>query len=519
MEKSVPSTLRETTRETLENLIEGNSERSAEAAAAPQAQGLLYVPYLGAAEISVEDLFTHVRSRLKFPSAQMLGAAASMFPDVPAGTAPAIVEPAPYNGAQEWAIGTRVYQQRQSGPWPRLELAPGMLRFTRTDVLAGEISAEKARARAIDQADFELDQLKRPMAFALGGDPLPAAVISAWSSKSRARLVCTVASLDLSSFVDDSAGLPCMITLTLPGDWLAIMPDAATAARIFDNFSRAWARKWGKPRWIWKREFQRRGAPHWHLWTVPPTEDLAGFKEWLSATWTRTLNPSKAHDRGAAHGVDEVCGCSEWCRSLSAGTGVDFAEGLRARDPKRLAIYFLKESLGGEGKAYQNAVPWAWCEHGLDYGQGEQGPLPARRVPAGSIGRFWGVRGLDKAVMSVPLHPAAAVRIWRVMRHIRDARIVTKETRQGYRKVACEISFDEVLDPVAGEIVTRVIPGKLVWEPIRRRKQRRRSRSKSSAGWIAVNNGADAGAQLGRYASQLVEEIHGQAGLLGEFEF
>ena len=43
---------------------------------------------------------------------------------------------------------------------------------------------------------------------------------------------------------------------------------------------------------LWKLEFQRRGAPHLHLFTVVPdgrTEDGKHFREWLSAAWAAVV--------------------------------------------------------------------------------------------------------------------------------------------------------------------------------------------------------------------------------------
>ena len=48
---------------------------------------------------------------------------------------------------------------------------------------------------------------------------------------------------------------------------------------------------------------------------------------------------------------------------LSAGVAVDMREGTRMRDPKRVAVYFLKHSAPGDGsgsKEYQHRVPDLW---------------------------------------------------------------------------------------------------------------------------------------------------------------
>lgn len=265
--------------------------------------------------------------------------------------------------------------------------------------------------------------------------------ITRWTPRSRTNLVRTILSLDLSVLVTGDR-LPVMVTLTLPDRWQEVMPTGAVAARKFDNFRRAWAKRWGAPSWIWKREFQGRGAPHWHLWLVPPTDDHREFTTWLSAAWTRAL---------------AIADPGEHRRSLLAGTNVSRTEGMKARDPKRLAIYFLKESIGGESKAYQNEVPREWA--------GEV------------VGRFWGVAGIDKSIRTIDLDPTVAAEVWRVLRHIRRSRGVTRSVRVPR------------IDQRTGVVRYRTV--------------RRRSVARGSGGWVAVNDGAAAGSQLARWLATL----------------
>jgi hypothetical protein len=229
-----------------------------------------------------------------------------------------------------------------------------------------------------------------------------------------------------------------MVTLTLPGSWEAVTPTAAAATAVFKRFEQRWRHRWGEPlRCIWKREFQRRGAPHWHLWLCPPAghDEFAG---WLSEAWTDCL-----------HIADP------WERFLSsrAGTGVDYAAGAGAHDPKRLALYFLKESLGGEGKAYQNTPPALWA--------GE------------SVGRYWGVRGLDSVTADVPLSTAEGQAVWRVLRHLRG------HERTARRVLRCR------RDHAHGRRCFRV--------------QRRRAVAPAAAGWVVANDGPALAEALARF--------------------
>jgi hypothetical protein len=148
-------------------------------------------------------------------------------------------------------------------------------------------------------------------------------------------------------------------------------------------------REWGEPaRYIWKLEFQRRGAPHIHLWMAPPhTVGRSGrkFRDWLSHVWTDIV----------AHPDPE-----QRARHLLAGTAVDVLNGLRACDPKRLAIYFTKHSSPNQlgDKEYQHIVPDSW------------------RKPGHGPGRFWGVHGLQRATVVVEIAQDAYLTARRIIR-------------------------------------------------------------------------------------------------------
>ena len=195
-------------------------------------------------------------------------------------------------------------------------------------------------------------------------------VITEWSRKSRSTMCRTFAELDYSPLVE-SGRVPAMVTLTYPGDWEVVAAEGASVTRHMVLWRNRFQREYGEQaRYIWKLEFQRRGAPHIHLWMAPPMSpgrSGRGFAQWLSATWTEIVDhPDPEHK----------------ARHLLAGTAIDVLNGLKACDPKRLAIYFTKHSspnLHGD-KEYQHTVPELWQQPG-------RGP-----------GRFWGVYGLKKAI-------------------------------------------------------------------------------------------------------------------------
>lgn len=232
-------------------------------------------------------------------------------------------------------------------------------------------------------------------------------MVTAWSSKSRMRMVETMASLDWGPVLEpDRPGWrACMITLTLPGDWLAVAPDGPAFKAIMHRFRCRWERKWGPVSWVWKLEFQRRGAPHLHIYTAAGHD--REFRDWLSLAWTNSIFRTRA--RGASDRYGD-----EWSRSLNAGAGIDWGEGIRASDPKRLAAYFLKRATGhnlGHDKEYQHYVPLEWsagtCPRGVRCSDCPQPPGP---------GRFWGYAGLDVVREEVSIHPHDFIALRRLMR-------------------------------------------------------------------------------------------------------
>lgn len=400
--------------------------------------------------LDVDGLAKTLLDSFRFPSADLVGAAAALF--APGESGPQRRQSSPFQlvAPSTWSESATGWHE---GSWPILEIGPGMLRYRRRDASA----RDRARLREIREGDKrwryrarELELLRVPIwRNSLFDEPLDGAsavaryraAITEWTARSQANLIRAILSLDLASMLADGRP-PAMVTLTLPDAWLDLAPDGAQARRLFERFRARWARRWGAPSWIWKREFQDRGAPHWHLWVIPPTEDLREFKAWLSLAWTESLKISDPIERA---------------KSRAHGAHLSLAEGLRASDPKRLAVYFLKESGPSAAKAYQNKVPAAWS--------GEV------------VGRFWGVAGISKSVAAAELDPAHMDTVWRILRKIRES-----HTR--YRTATVNR-----VNSRTGEI--------------RRRKVNRRYRVRATAGWIALNDGPAAAAQIARYLATL----------------
>lgn len=325
---------------------------------------------------------------LRFPSPEMVAAAAALF------------EP-----AAPWACGPgRRGVEPESGRF-RIFIGPGVVRLGWTNPVRAEKTAERAvghHQRDVDGAKFHLrddleddagddDQavvsLTRRSPTEIDSAPT-VGVITEWSRKSRSAMCRTFAELDYSPLVE-SGRVPAMVTLTYPGDWKAVAPDGASVKRHMVLWRKRFQREYGESaRYIWKLEFQRRGAPHIHLWMAPPISpgrSGRGFAQWLSEVWAQVVDHPDAEQKA---------------RHRLAGTAIDVRSGLRASDPKRLAIYFTKHSspnMHGD-KEYQHIVPELWRQRG-------HGP-----------GRFWGAYGLKKAVAVVDVTQSAYIAARRIVR-------------------------------------------------------------------------------------------------------
>lgn len=279
------------------------------------------------------------------------------------------------------------------GPRWRVTVTPGTVAIRRSD----PVRAVRAYERAERARVAAVDQLRRDLLSGRDTAPDGVSQIRVWSSRSRSRMVEVLGTLDYSAFFATGEA-PAMVTLTYPGDWLAVAPDAVESRRhlllLRKRFERAWGRRLLA---VWKREFQRRGAPHFHLLMVPPAGLVNGqsFAQWLSSTWASIVGASTECrcDDPVGHG-EALCWDSERARHLLAGTGIDHRAGAEASNPALVGVYFSKHG-SFAAKDYQNSAPDEWT---------------------GSVGRFWGVWGLAPIRASVEVAPAEGLAIARTLR-------------------------------------------------------------------------------------------------------
>lgn len=274
----------------------------------------------------------------------------------------------------------REFWDGHEGPRPRVVIGPGVLALEAPDLARRERAAERAVSR-------RQVRVRAAAHFSDVPERSSAREITGWSRRSRARMVRRLAELDWTPLVGPGR-VPAMITLTYPGDWETVAPSGRVVKNHLRALQQRWRRAWGENLvGVWKLEFQRRGAPHIHVFTVPPhgragelrrvtrvrrrsaVGDGLQFREWLSAVWADIVAHPDPEQRR---------------RHLAAGTGVDYAEGMRASDPRRLAVYFTKHGTYRD-KEYQHEVPELW------------------RRPGHGPGRFWGYWGLEVATAGVEL--------------------------------------------------------------------------------------------------------------------
>lgn len=396
---------------------------------------------------------------LRFPTPEMVTAAAALF------------EP-----ATPWACGpARREVEPESGRF-RIHVGPGVVRLSWTN----PVRAERGAERAVGHHQRDVDDAKlRVRADVTAGDGHRAVVsstrrsstrgdqrgsggvITEWSRKSRSAMCRTFAELDYSPLVE-TGRVPAMVTLTYPGDWEIVAPDGASVKRHMVLWRKRFQREYGEPaRYIWKLEFQRRGAPHIHLWMAPPMSpgrSGRGFAQWLSETWAQIVDHP-----------DPV----QKARHRLAGTAIDVRNGLKACDPKRLAIYFTKHSspnMDGD-KEYQHIVPELW------------------RQPGRGPGRFWGVYGLKKAIAVVEVAQVAYIAARRIVRRWSRSQAVYSDSDSRFPTA--------VVPRTATRLVPRV--DRHSARVAQRRVRRRRTLCNQgglAGGYTLVNDGASFASQL-----------------------
>lgn len=302
-------------------------------------------------------------------------------------------------------------------------VSPGIIRARSSDRAAADRTADRnadGHKNKID-AGMVVDPETGEITYDDAAGP-SSTEITSWSRQSRAHMTKTLLSLDFSDWSRNDGALA-MVTLTLPGNWKPLAPDGKTFKKLLRKFEHRWRRNVGPWRLLWKLEFQRRGAPHWHaLMRVPAMVTADGgygkgygtneqngwagitetFETWLARTWADCVGASRDIDTIDADGREH----SEYSRHYAAhlGHAIDFS-GQDFSDPRRISMYFAGHSAKSQdGKEYQNVVPPKW------------------QRPGAGPGRFWGFAGFESALVEVEVTQQDFDRLRREMRKLARAR-------------------------------------------------------------------------------------------------
>lgn len=383
----------------------------------------------------------------RFPSAELVDQAAALLPVVHAAGQELLTE----------------------GPRPFIRVGPGVLEVRTKDYARADRTHEREHRRHLIEVDQDVAYYQQHGEFP--EDPEPTRAITEWSRKSQTNMIRALGMLDFTPMYVDRSRIPAMLTLTYPGDWLTVAPTGKAVKAHLKALRKRYERAWEERLYaVWKLEFQARGAPHVHLLIVPPHGEADGmpFRQWVSWAWADIV----------AHPDPE-----ERRKHLLAGTGVDYAEGLRATDPRRVGVYFLKHSTFKD-KAYQHIVPEEWHE------------------PGTTPGRFWGYWSLRKHTATVEVDERNGDLAGRTLRRWSAAQQVTREVSRPRVKGGRVISkYPEVIGLAGAQLVESR------GEPKYRKTRTRARRMRANRGFVMVNDGPAMASQLARYLDQRAEQV------------
>lgn len=346
-------------------------------------------------------------------------------------------------------------------------VGPGMNQLSWTRPVVVEKSLERAASRG---RRVTVNDIERELRDALDGfgesdrrAPGMRAAITSWSRKSRANMCRKLAEYDYNQMFADGR-TPAMVTFTYPDDWLTVAPSGTAVKRHLRLWTKRFRTEWNEtPRYVWKLEFQMRGAPHLHLgmaFPAHPGKSGLPFRQWCSRAWADIVDHPDPDQRA---------------RHLNAGTAVDIIAGVKGRDPKRLAIYFTKHAApnSSSSKEYQHIVPEAWLQPG-------KGP-----------GRFWGVAGLQRATVKLEIGRTDYINARRIVRRWSRAQAAYSDPAS---------RFPTAVKPRTAKVCVRRADSKTGLVTMRRVCRRRQlcQQGGLAGGFALANNGPEFASQLAR---------------------
>ena len=186
----------------------------------------------------------------------------------------------------------------------------------------------------------------------------PRGRVSKFSDSSRMRMRRAIAATNLDE-------LPLFVHLTYPGKFEC---DPEKYKAHLDNFSLRLHRRFPDAGFMWKLEFQKRGAPHFHLfvWGISdcPTRtgtakevirqfenSALGFKEWLSRAWYEVVGSGDERHLRAGTRVERI---------KSRGRALSYCSGYAAKDDQTLPGQYVGRYWG---VCHRANIPWAPIVH------------------------------------------------------------------------------------------------------------------------------------------------------------
>jgi len=222
---------------------------------------------------------------------------------------------------------------------------------------------------------------------------------------------------------------PAMITLTYPGEWQLYVPNSEVLRHHREAFKERWRKRFGPPVGVWIVEFQRRGAPHLHMYLGLPDavtdEDYRQLQERTMRRKRRELDVGPYKARWQTPPVSGEFG--EWLRRAwweVVGSGLP-AHWKRGVD---VAVAFFSEQ--AESEANRTKVG--------DYFWRESGKWKQKRPPEdfGSLKFYghWGQKeGFNPVVSAERMDELVFFEMRRMLLRLRVAKLREQAKRTGRR--------------------------------------------------------------------------------------
>ena len=255
----------------------------------------------------------------------------------------------------------------------------------------------------------------------LPGPSTAGRVITEWSQRSRNEMRWQLSGIRW----EELGERPAMVSLTYPKEWREWAPNGPTIRRHIEAFKERWRRKWGEPiRGVWVREFQTRGAAHWHLYVGLPD---AVCEADYDALVRRTIRRKQLEQRMDKYEARRRCGLlhatgqfSRWVLAAWSGAVGTSPDSPHARYGVDVAPFFWTQQVMYEAR--NGALNWARV---ADYLWRESGKWGQKTAPEGFTepGRAWGRWGVSVVVDSTELRRAEWMELRRVLWELYKRRV------------------------------------------------------------------------------------------------